>query len=338
MLHRSSLPGMDFGRLENPADLERIDLSLPSDAPGTTAMFARPLFRDPGQIASPGAASFSAGAAEPQSTAGQSQPAIYVACPVWSHPGFIGLIYPPDARPSDYLRYYGRHFNAIELNTTYYGMRPELLQRWRSMVPADFKFVPKLSKIISHDRQLRDTESETLQFCNTITELGENLGPLFLLLPGSFGPARFAELERYVERFPRGLELSIELRHPDWFATAAGEKIWSVFEANGVAAIITDVAGRRDVLHQRLTSIQGTVVIRFVANGLHATDYQRLDAWIERLAEWVERGIKSVYFFLHQPDESRNVELATYMIEGLNRRIGLNLRPPEPIPRQQELF
>ncbi|MCR9144135.1 MAG: DUF72 domain-containing protein [bacterium] len=311
---------MDFGRVEPGSDdFARIDLSLPLDPPGTIAL-----------LDSPGLRSLRESSA--------ADPNIYVACPVWNHPGFINLIYPADARPPEYLRHYARHFNSIELNTTYYGVRPELLQRWRAMVPPDFKFVPKLSKTISHDRQLRDCESETLRFCNAVAELGDNLGPLFLLLPGGFAPDRFEDLARYVRRFPRELELSIELRHPAWFASEAGERIWSIFEEHGVTAIITDVAGRRDVLHQRLTSMRGTAVVRFVANGLHPTDYARLDEWIERLAEWLERGMQSVYFFLHQPDESQNVALAIYMIEALNRRCGLDLRPPEPIARQQELF
>ncbi len=317
---------MDFGRLTDLAELEHIDLSLPPDPPGTRSLLQHAL-----------APSREAGPAEDSRES--TPPAVYVACPVWNHPGFLDLIYPADARPPEYLRHYARHFNAIELNTTYYGVRPELLARWRSMVPADFRFVPKLSKIISHDRQLRDCESETLHFCRAVQELGENLGPLFLLLPGGFGPERFDDLAFYLQRFPRGQELAVELRHPAWFSEKhGGEKIWSVFEENQAVAIITDVAGRRDVLHQRLTSPKGTAVIRFVANGLHPTDYPRLDAWIERIAEWLEHGVRNIYFFLHQPDESQNVALAIYMIEGLNRRCGLALRLPEPIARQQELF
>ena len=318
---------MDFGRLNNQdaALLDTLDLRLPADAPCTRALFAR-LAADRETNASVDA------------SPGLADRRVYVACPVWNHPGFSGLIYPIDARPPDYLRHYARHFNSIELNTTYYGVRPELLRRWRSMVPSHFKFVPKISKVISHDRALVDAEEDTLRFCNEITELGETLGPLFLLLPGGFGPDRGAILARYVERFPRGLKLMIELRHPGWFATDAGEKIFSVFEEHNVGAIITDVAGRRDVLHQRLTSTAGDVLIRFVGNRLHASDYTRLDAWVDRLADWFERGLRTVYFILHQPDESFNVQLATYFIERLNRRCRLALEPPRPLARQQELF
>lgn len=265
-------------------------------------------------------------------------PRVYIACPVWNHPGFSGTIYPPGTKPTDYLRHYAQHFNSIELNTTYYGVRSELLQRWQAMVPPDFRFLPKLTKQISHDRQLRSVEAETLEYCNAIVELGVNLGPLFLLLPGEFGPRQLPVLYDFLRQFPRGVELSVELRQPAWFEGGALDEACAMFEEQGVVAVITDVAGRRDVLHQRLTARQGTVFVRFVANSLHATDYRRIDEWVARLIDWAGRGVRNIYFCLHQPDESLNVALAGYMIDQINARTGWELRAPQPAAQQQELF
>ncbi len=311
---------MDFGRLENLADLDRVDLSLPPEPPRNQAPFPR---------------KSGEGEAERNNS---DAPRVYIACPVWNHPGFVGTIYPSGTQPTDYLRHYARHFNSIELNTTYYGVRPELLQRWQAMVPPDFRFLPKLTKQISHDRQLRDVEAVTLEYCNAIVDLGVNLGPLFLLLPGDFGPRDLPVLREFLRRFPRGVELSVELRHPAWYQGSAFDDACGVFEEEGTIAVITDVAGRRDVLHQRLTAPQGSVFVRFVANSLHGSDYQRIDEWIDRLIDWAARGVRTIYFCLHQPDESLNVALAGYMIERLNERTRWDLRPPQPEPRQQELF
>lgn len=89
---------------------------------------------------------------------------------------------------------------------------------------------------------------------------------------------------------------------------------------------MTDVAGRRDVLHQRLTS--RTALIRFVANDLHATDLKRMDDWVTRLAEWINSGLERLYFFIHTPDKSFTPELATYFIKHLNASAGVNVAPP----------
>ena len=168
---------MDFGRLADPAQLETVNFALPDEAPATTRMLAE--------------------------LAPASTPDIYIGCPIWNHPGLAEQLYPPATPPGEYLRHYARHFNTIELNTTYYGTRPGLLRRWHSMVAPEFRFVPKLVKTVSHDRRLRQAESETLQFCNSLTELGANLGPVFALLPGDFGPAQFVDLARFVTGFPQ---------------------------------------------------------------------------------------------------------------------------------------
>ncbi len=299
---------MDFGRVL-PDELDRIDFALPREPERNAQILQTP----------------------PRAEA----PSVYVACPVWNHPGFVGLIYPENAKPADALRHYARSFPAIELNTTYYGVNVENLRRWREAVPAGFKFAPKLTKEISHERCLVNCEELTLQFCNAVQELGDHLGPLFLLLGPNFGPDRFGVLAHYLERFPRGVALSIELRHPAWFQRG-GPDVFDLFAEHNVIAVITDVAGRRDVAHMRLTA--KTAVVRFVGNRLHATDFARVDAWVERLASWIDAGLECVYFFLHQPSEDLNVPVAEHLIRALNDRLGLDLALPRRVAKQQELF
>ena len=51
------------------------------------------------------------------------------------------------------------------------------------------------------------------------------------------------------------------------------------------ANIIVDTAGRRDMLHMRLTT--PSAFIRYVGAN-HPSDYTRLDDWVERIENWVE--------------------------------------------------
>ena len=67
--------------------------------------------------------------------------------------------------------------------------------------------------------------------------------------------------------------------------------------ARSVAAVITDVAGRRDVLHGYITAPRS--MVRFVGNGLIDSDYQRLEEWVFKLSDW---NLTENYFFPHQPD------------------------------------
>ncbi len=90
--------------------------------------------------------------------------------------------------------------------------------------------------------------------------------------------------------------------------------------------MITDVAGRRDVLHMRLTA--PIAFIRFVSNGLHPKDYQRADAWAERIAAWAAKGLQELYFFVHSPDEQTSPEMMAYVIGRFNEKLGAGLRLP----------
>ncbi len=263
---------------------------------------------------------------------------IYLACPQWS--GFEGKLYPKNTKASDFLHHYSRQFNAIELNTTFYGVNRASLLKWSKMVPPEFKFCPKVPKDISHFRYLIGAEFATKSFCEDIAIFGHNLGPAFLLLPQNFTPVRFGDLMQYVAQFPSDTRLSIEVRNKEWFKPEWKHKLFALFEHYNIVSIITDVAGRRDVLHQRLTS--DTVIIRFVGNRHHPTDFERLDAWGKQLEDWMGKGLKEVYFFLHQPEEHLNVEIAIHLANTLNQIDGVQITPPrpyiDPASQQTSLF
>ena len=76
----------------------------------------------------------------------------------------------------------------------------------------------------------------------------------------------------------------------------------------------------------RLTSAEA--FIRFVGNGLHPTDYTRVDEWVQRIKQWNDKGLRKVFFFMHQHEEVYSPRLASYAIQQLNKHCGSNI--PEP--------
>jgi uncharacterized protein YecE (DUF72 family) len=106
-------------------------------------------------------------------------------------------------------------------------------------------------------------------------------------------------------------------------------------EKNKRGSIITDAAGRRDVVHMRLTT--PNAFIRFVGNSLHDSDYKRIDQWIDRIQEWIDQGLQNCYFFMHQHEELYSPELSKYLIEKLNKKCKLNIPVPQ-FANQVKLF
>ena len=109
--------------------------------------------------------------------------------------------------------------------------------------------------------------------------------------------------------------------------------------ARGIGAVITDTAGRRDVMHMQPGCPE--VLVRFAGNLLHPSDYRRLDDWADRIAGWCAYPLRAVYFMIHQPEEHLVTGLAVHLARAIASRTGILPRypvPPEAGGRQGSLF
>ena len=166
---------------------------------------------------------------------------------------------------------------------------------------------------------------------------GDNLGPLFLQLSDNFTPKSLPDLKGYLEHLPKDVPVFAELRHKEWFANSeVRETVFNLFSELNIGAVITDASGRRDCVHMTLPTPHA--FIRFVGNSLDRTDYSRVDEWVDRIKQWRAMGLQSVWFFMHQHDERYSPELADYVSEQLNAKLGLNLQRPVFIDRDKGLF
>jgi uncharacterized protein YecE (DUF72 family) len=264
------------------------------------------------------------------------EPTIYIGPTGYNMKPWVGKWYPFGSKDSSFLRHYGAQFNTIEHNTTHYRI-PDFatVERWYTETPDDFKFCPKIPQSISHARDLGLYHTETTLFCDAIALLKEKLGCCFLQLPPHFGPQDLPLLERFLTRFPKNIPLAVEVRHPVFFnGNGNGEALFAMLEAHQVATVITDVAGRRDVCHMRLTAHH--VLIRFVGNDLHPSDYARVQEWASRLKNWFEAGLQAAYFFTHEPDNLQAPELAAFCAEIFKKTMpGVATRGPRMVPGQQ---
>ena len=265
---------------------------------------------------------------------------VHVGCAKWGRKEWVGKIYPPKTKDANFLDEYVKHFNCIELNATFYQTYgPETIGKWKQKadVTPGFKFCPKFSQSISHIRRLKNAEDVTTSYYEGIMAFGDKLGPLFLQLSDNFTPKSLPELTAYLEQLPTDVPVFVELRHKDWFAVPENrDAVFSLFKRLNIGAVITDATGRRDCLHMMLPTPHA--FIRFVGNSLHPTDYARCDEWVERIADWKEQGLQSVWFFMHQHDERYSPELCDYVIEKLNKKLDINLHRPQFIGKDKGLF
>ena len=287
---------MKFGKTDDPGS---IDLSLPPDHSGTGTLLER----------------------QPER---QGAMQLYVGCAKWNRTDLKNF-YPRGTK--DELAYYSSQFNCIELNATFYRIFPkEQFAKWREKTPEGFRFFPKVAQNVSHWGRLKDTEKVVDEVIHAFGGLEEKLGRAFLQMTDNFSPKDFDRVARFVDHWPKHVPLAMEFRHTDWYNDpTVSEELYAMLEAHGISNIITDTAGRRDLVHMRLTT--PSAFIRFTGAN-HASDRIRLDDWVERLVHWSRLGIREVDFFVHQNMELESPLLAAYFIKKMNERLGLGLRIP----------
>lgn len=253
-----------------------------------------------------------------------SLPDIYVGCAKWNKTDLKGF-YPKGIK--DELEYYSSQFNSVELNATFYRIFPaEQFASWYEKTPNGFKFFPKLSQEISHFKRLNGVQSVVENYLYNASNLKEKLGTIFLQMHNNFAPKDFDRVVRFVEHWPKELPLAIEFRHTDWYTNeTVSNQLYDLLEKHNISNVIVDTAGRRDLLHMRLTN--PTAFVRYVGAN-HPTDYTRLDDWIKRLKEWQDQGIKEIDFFIHQNIEKESPLLSAYFIKKLNKELGSHLKIP----------
>lgn len=290
---------MKFGKVEQP---ELVNFTIPHDHPETAVVLSKSKGEDPINI--------------------------YVGCAKWNRQDLKNF-YPRGTK--DELEYYSQQFNCIELNATFYRIFPsETYKKWYDKTPEDFKFFPKIVQNVSHLRRLNDQAFPILDdYLNVTSNLKEKLGTIFLQMHNNFGPKNWDRVVKFVEYWPKEFALAMEFRHTDWFNDEkVAEELYHLLEENNIANILVDTAGRRDLLHMRLTNNEA--FIRYVGAN-HESDYTRLNDWVEKLEQWQNLGLKNIHFFVHQNMELASPLLSAHFIDRLNKKIGSNLQIPKTL-------
>lgn len=260
---------------------------------------------------------------------------VYVGCAKWNKTDLKDF-YPKGTK--DELTYYSRQFNSIEMNSVFYNMpKAEQVLKWKNKTPEGFKFFPKITQSISHMRRLDNVEELTKIYCDAISHFEEKLGMCFLQLHDNFGIRGFDKLKSFVADFPKVIPLAVEVRGKEWYLN---KDLWKEYcnflESQHTTNVIVDTAGRRDMMHMRLTT--STAFVRFVGCNVDKIDYHRIDDWVERIILWKEAGLKRLSFFVHQNVEKSSPLFSAYLIDKLNKKMNLGMHISEIGNEQKELF
>lgn len=264
---------------------------------------------------------------------GKSSPVkVHLGCAKWGRTEWVGKIYPKGAKEKEFLKYYGQHYGSIELNATHYKIYDDItLEKWVEKVNnPDFKFCPKAHRGMSFLKDSPTKAGVTNDYLKNIRAFGKQLGPVFITHDEKVKWDALGEKEffKYLESLPKDITFFIEERWPGFYSDKKlMDRYYAKLRELNIGAIITDTAGRQDVLHMQLTIPKAFV--RFVGNSLHPSDYPRIDNWAKRFKKWIDGGIEEIYFFMHMHDEGKSPELTQYVAKQFNKVCKLDLPPVE---------
>jgi uncharacterized protein YecE (DUF72 family) len=221
----------------------------------------------------------------------QSGRVIRVGPAGWKYKDWEGIVYPkPKPRGFDELVYLSGYFDAIEINTSYYGPpRATTAKKWIESVSGNgsFQFTAKLFHSFTHERKpAPNDEKDFKDGMAPIAEAGR-LGALLIQFPWSFKSSPenrqyLIELQKRFSEYP----LVVEVRHASWLE----EEILDLLGELGIGICNID----QPLFHRSVQpAAHVTSTIGYVR--LHGRNYRN---WFSSNAD-----VRARYDHLYSPDE-----------------------------------
>jgi uncharacterized protein YecE (DUF72 family) len=220
--------------------------------------------------------------------------AVYIGTSGWSYDHWRGLLYPADAPVGSRLGFYTRHFQTVELNSSYYRWpRDGTFARWQREVPENFLVTVKAPRGLTHGARLYGPERWVERISQALGHLGRKRGVLLVQLPPQLA-YDYARLDYFLGALPPWLKVALEFRHPSWHR----EEVFNLLETRGAAYCVMSGAHLPCIL--RATA--PFVYVRLHGpdtNYLYAGSYGEADMhwWAQRVREWSGMGRDVFVYF-----------------------------------------
>lgn len=278
----------------------------------------------------------------------------YLGCPSWGLKDWVGTLYRRGTRPGAFLGEYAKVFNAVEGNTTFYGVpSAATVERWREATSPEFRFCFKVPQSVTHRQGLVSAEAETEDFLERLTPLGERLGPFMIQLPPWFGPDRLDVLDRFLKGLPGGLDFAVELRHPGFYGEEEIRRVDAVLAERGAGRIVLDTRPLRsgdpahpDAANCRKSDLPiyppsprrtpfASPVLRFISHPDDETNDPWIELWSAQIRDWIDTGWRP-YVFVHCPNDLHSPRIARRFHVGLRASVEVGEMPAWPGEGEEE--
>ncbi len=243
----------------------------------------------------------------------KTQGQIRIGTSGWYYDHWRERFYPRELAKNKWFDYYAQHFDTVEINNTFYHLpKLQTIRTWHERAPQNFVYAVKASRYITHIKRLREPADGLRRFFETISGLGENLGPILYQLPPSLGKDP-GLLDAFLSFLPEDQTSVFEFRHDSWYE----QDVYELLARRRAALCIHDMSGEFSarVVTGRIVYLRFHGVV-----GKYEGAYSRdaLRKWAEWLGEQAEAGI-GVYVYFNNDVSGHAVNDARKLRELVNQ-------------------
>lgn len=163
--------------------------------------------------------------------------ALRIGCSGYNYDGWRGRFYPEGVPKKKWFEHYAGEFDTVEINKTFYNLPDtSTFDGWHDQAPGGFRYALKLNRYGTHMKKLKDAGEWVPNFTERAERLKTFLGPTLAQLPPnwSFDADR---LRRFLDAWPRRLDLAVEMRDRSWLTAEA----YDLLADHGVALVWHDL-------------------------------------------------------------------------------------------------
>lgn len=206
---------------------------------------------------------------------------LHFGCSGFHFNDWKGRFYPDNLPNSQWLSYYSKHFDTVEINNTFYKLpEKETFKKWYHETPDYFNFSVKGSRYITHMKKLKNVSDSIFEFYKSVSILEEKLACILWQLPPNFH-RNDERLENFCRKLSGDFLNVIEFRHKSWF----DKEVYKILEDYNVNFCIISTPTLPDI-----TKVTSTVAyVRF--HGLSEDWYtylykeDEIKTWADKLKQ-----------------------------------------------------
>jgi uncharacterized protein YecE (DUF72 family) len=217
---------------------------------------------------------------------------IYIGTSGWNYKSWKNKFYPEELAQKEWLDYYSKRFNSVEINNTFYQLpQKHTFKNWADQTPEDFIFSVKASRYITHLKKLKECGDAVDKLIEHSSRLKEKIGIFLFQLPANQGKD-IDKLKSFINQLPDKYKYAFEFRHHSWF----DDSVLNILDKNNCGVVINSSP---DFPFQDITTGKICYIRMHGSKKLYSSKYSKeeLEKFANIIIKYHNKGFHSFIYF-----------------------------------------